>query len=131
MDASGSEDGGPSATHAAAAAAAAAAEAAAAGTAAAPAGSASGGGGNWAARWAGLPTAGTVVEYPLPAVVQAELQDGRSHGVGLLVGRNCDRCERWLQRGCCEQRRGDGVGCRLTKACPPVLCCCVLQHRPG
>ncbi|PSC75282.1 chaperone -like [Micractinium conductrix] len=91
MDASGSEDGGPSATHAAAAAAAAAAEAAAAGTAAAPAGSASGGGGNWAARWAGLPTAGTVVEYPLPAVVQAELQDGRSHGVGLLVGRNCDR----------------------------------------
>ncbi len=24
-------------------------------------------------------------------VVRDELQDGRSHGVGLLVGRNCDR----------------------------------------
>lgn len=34
---------------------------------------------------------GDVVEYPLSAVVKQELQDGRSHGVGLLVGRNKDR----------------------------------------
>lgn len=45
----------------------------------------------WAARWARLPGVGAVVEYPLPQVVRDELQDGRSHGVGLLVGRNCDR----------------------------------------
>lgn len=48
----------------------------------------SGGGGD---RWAGMPTAGAVVEYPLSQLVQDELQDGRSHGVGLLVGRNIDR----------------------------------------
>ena len=34
---------------------------------------------------------GDVVEYPLIDVVKYELQDGRSHGVGLLVGRNKDR----------------------------------------
>ena len=34
---------------------------------------------------------GDVVEYPLSVVVKQELQDGRSHGVGLLVGRNKDR----------------------------------------
>lgn len=45
----------------------------------------------WVERWAHLPAAGAIVEYPLPQVVRDELQDGRSHGVGLLVGRNCDR----------------------------------------
>ena len=34
---------------------------------------------------------GDVVEYPLSDVVKQELQDGRSHGLGLLVGRNKDR----------------------------------------
>lgn len=34
---------------------------------------------------------GDVVEYPLSEVVKQQLQDGRSHGVGLLVGRNKDR----------------------------------------
>ena len=42
-------------------------------------------------RWAGMPTAGQVVEYPLSQQQKDELQDGRTHGVGLLVGRNCDR----------------------------------------
>ncbi len=35
-----------------------------------------------------LPEAGDVVEYPLSEHVQRELMDGRTHGVGLLVGRN-------------------------------------------
>ena len=39
----------------------------------------------------GQPAAGAVVEYPLPPQVVADLADGRSHGVGLLVGRNLDR----------------------------------------
>ena len=34
-----------------------------------------------------LPEAGDVVEYPLSEHVQRELMDGRTHGVGLLVGR--------------------------------------------
>ncbi|KAK9817937.1 hypothetical protein WJX72_004542 [[Myrmecia] bisecta] len=34
---------------------------------------------------------GDVVEYPLTELVRSELQDGRTHGVGLLVGRNIDR----------------------------------------
>eukprot|EP00891_Asterochloris_glomerata_P000287 jgi/Astpho2/287/fgenesh1_pg.00010_%23_49_t len=38
-----------------------------------------------------LPEAGDVVEYPLSEHVQRELMDGRTHGVGLLVGRNIDR----------------------------------------
>ena len=38
-----------------------------------------------------LPVTGDVVEYPLSEVVKQQLQDGRSHGVGLLVGRNQDR----------------------------------------
>lgn len=42
-------------------------------------------------RWAGMPVAGVVCEYPLSQVVMDELQDGRTHGVGLLLGRNCDR----------------------------------------
>lgn len=42
-------------------------------------------------RWAGMPAAGTLVEYPLSQQQKDELQDGRTHGVGLLVGRNCDR----------------------------------------
>ena len=33
-----------------------------------------------------LPEAGDVVEYPLSEHVQRELMDGRTHGVGLLVG---------------------------------------------
>ncbi|KAL3137318.1 hypothetical protein ABBQ32_006858 [Trebouxia sp. C0010 RCD-2024] len=37
------------------------------------------------------PVVGDVVEYPLSKVVRQQLQDGRSHGVGLLVGRNKDR----------------------------------------
>lgn len=37
------------------------------------------------------PVVGDVVEYPLSDVVRQQLQDGRSHGVGLLVGRNKDR----------------------------------------
>ena len=32
-----------------------------------------------------------MVEYPLSELIQAALQDGRTHGVGLLVGRNIDR----------------------------------------
>lgn len=38
-----------------------------------------------------LSVTGDVVEYPLSDVVRQQLQDGRSHGVGLLVGRNKDR----------------------------------------
>eukprot|EP00798_Chlamydomonas_sp_ICE-L_P018719 gene18719-25244_t len=38
-----------------------------------------------------IPQDGDLVEYPLPEVVMADLQDGRTHGVGLLVGRNMDR----------------------------------------
>lgn len=34
---------------------------------------------------------GDVVEYPLSEVEKATLQDGRTYGVGLLVGRNMDR----------------------------------------
>ena len=34
---------------------------------------------------------GDIVEYPLSPAEQATLQDGRTHGVGLLVGRNMDR----------------------------------------
>ena len=51
-----------------------------------------GSGSAFGAQWAGMPEAGAVVEYPLPQVVIDELLDGRSHGVGLLVGRNLDRC---------------------------------------
>ena len=36
---------------------------------------------------------GDLVEYPLSEVVKELLQDGRSHGVGLLVGRNKDRLD--------------------------------------
>lgn len=53
--------------------------------------SGSGAGGAAADRWSGMPQAGAVVEYPLSDVVRDELQDGRTHGVGLLVGRNIDR----------------------------------------
>ena len=55
--------------------------------------SSSGGGGSGGEdpRWAGMPIAGAVVEYPLSQQQKYELQDGRTHGVGLLVGRNCDR----------------------------------------
>jgi len=34
---------------------------------------------------------GNVVEYPLSQVVRDDMQDGRSHGLALLVGRNMDR----------------------------------------
>ena len=54
-------------------------------------GASSDGGSGEGARWAGMPTAGAVVEYPLSQQQMDELQDGRTHGVGLLVGRNCDR----------------------------------------
>jgi len=72
-------------------------------TAAGPAAAASGGegtasssgeggnGGGEDPRWASMPTAGAIVEYPLSQQQKDELQDGRTHGVGLLVGRNCDR----------------------------------------
>ncbi|KAL0035404.1 hypothetical protein WJX77_005166 [Trebouxia sp. C0004] len=39
----------------------------------------------------GMPVMGDVVEYPLSEVTRQQLQDGRTHGVGLLVGRNKDR----------------------------------------
>ena len=48
-------------------------------------------GGAAGAAWEGMPTSGTVVEYPLTQRERDELQDGRTHGVALLVGRNCDR----------------------------------------
>ena len=38
-----------------------------------------------------MPVTGDLVEYPLSEVTRQQLQDGRSHGVGLLVGRNKDR----------------------------------------
>ena len=38
-----------------------------------------------------LPQVGDVVEYPLRIVETEDFNDGRSHGVGLLVGRNMDR----------------------------------------
>ena len=38
-----------------------------------------------------LPQIGDVVEYPLRIVETEDFNDGRSHGVGLLVGRNMDR----------------------------------------
>ncbi len=38
-----------------------------------------------------IPVMGDVVEYPLSEVTRQQLQDGRTHGVGLLVGRNKDR----------------------------------------
>lgn len=53
--------------------------------------SAGGGGVDVREQFAGMPQAGAVVEYPLSQRVKDELMDGRSHGVGLLVGRNCDR----------------------------------------
>ena len=37
------------------------------------------------------PQIGDVVEYPLRAIETEDFNDGRSHGVGLLVGRNMDR----------------------------------------
>jgi hypothetical protein len=40
---------------------------------------------------AAVPAPGDVVEYPLSRVVMDDLQDGRTRGVGLLVGRNQDR----------------------------------------
>ncbi|EIE23899.1 DnaJ-domain-containing protein [Coccomyxa subellipsoidea C-169] len=39
----------------------------------------------------GLPQFGDVVEYPLREIEMRELQDGRTAGVGLVVGRNMDR----------------------------------------
>ncbi|BDA46467.1 probable chaperone protein DnaJ at N-terminal half [Coccomyxa sp. Obi] len=39
----------------------------------------------------GLPQFGDVVEYPLRDIEMQELQDGRTAGVGLVVGRNMDR----------------------------------------
>ncbi|PRW59130.1 dnaJ-like protein subfamily B member 5-like [Chlorella sorokiniana] len=45
----------------------------------------------WGSDPAGGAAAGAVVEYPLSQQQRDELQDGRTHGVGLLVGRNCDR----------------------------------------
>ena len=38
-----------------------------------------------------LPRVGDVVEYPLRSIETEDFADGRSHGVGLLVGRNMDR----------------------------------------
>lgn len=38
-----------------------------------------------------LPEAGDVVEYPLSAVVRNQLQEERTAGLALLVGRNIDR----------------------------------------
>ena len=37
------------------------------------------------------PQVGNIVEYPLRSIETEDFQDGRSHGVGLLVGRNIDR----------------------------------------
>ncbi|KAK9906520.1 hypothetical protein WJX75_003297 [Coccomyxa subellipsoidea] len=39
----------------------------------------------------GLPQFGDVVEYPLRDIEMQDLQDGRTAGVGLVVGRNMDR----------------------------------------
>ena len=39
----------------------------------------------------GAPKPGDVVEYPLSDIVIADMCDGRTHGVALLVGRNMDR----------------------------------------
>ncbi|KAK9845473.1 hypothetical protein WJX81_007397 [Elliptochloris bilobata] len=62
--------------------------------AAAAAAAAAGGDGKGGAAAGGgarEPAFGDVVEYPLRAVEVADLCDGRTAGVGLLVGRNCDR----------------------------------------
>ena len=40
-----------------------------------------------------LPQVGDIVEYPLRSVETEDFNDGRTHGVGLLVGRNMDRGE--------------------------------------
>ena len=37
------------------------------------------------------PAVGDVVEYPLRTIETEDFNDGRSHGVGLLVSRNKDR----------------------------------------
>ena len=50
---------------------------------------------------------GDVVEYPLPQHVTDNLQDGRTHGVGLLINRNMDRGDAAILPA--EVRR-----CRLT-----------------
>lgn len=93
-----------------------------AGAAAAAAGASSSGGGGEESRWAGMPQAGTIVEYPLSQQQREELQDGRTHGVGLLVGRNCDRC---AGRG-----RGRHAGCpACAAACAqrPAACMRILR----
>ncbi len=45
-----------------------------------------------------LPQIGDVVEYPLRSVETEDFNDGRSHGVGLLVGRNMDRGKQRAER---------------------------------
>lgn len=58
-----------------------------------------------------------------PQVVRDELQDGRSHGVGLLVGRNCDR-----QGAGARVRRQAGWPCRRDCA---LLHVTTVAHSPG
>ena len=43
---------------------------------------------------------GNIVEYPLRSIETADFNDGRSHGVGLLVSRNIDRGTIHIDRHC-------------------------------
>ena len=105
-----------SATAAAAAAPASPTVDAPAGLPAAEAGSADGGGARGGGGVGAPPEPGAVVEFPLSRVVRESLQDGRTHGLALLVGRNIDRGDAGAIPHTLP-RRGGGGHCHSHRHC--------------